>query len=310
MESPEQAENEMMASSHCPVRINACPREEVPEKVLVEKQEVVEAKRGEGERFFDFPAEQLIPEITDEMITKDPSVILYTPAPPFDQRETILRWLTLNVEVYYYLPDELRDDRAIQVRAIQNGIPMGIELAEDFTARVLPDMNAAQSRGPSEVSNGYLMSGRNLQTYEKGVKHRVLQSKKIDGETWLQVVKEKKMDRAEEKNMFDMLDNHGVSFEEFGFSVDAAWIPKSLTKNAIYAEQNMSGIYTFNEVQNGDLAVYVLFDEISFAGFEQEYAFFDAVLEGKLQRGDKVRVIWRKSASAREEYELLWVPEF
>ena len=266
--------------------------------------------RGEQEKTFDLPADMVITEITDAMIQNDPSVILYTPSPPFDQRETILAWLDLNVKVYFYLPDELRNDRAIQVRAIQNGIPMGIELTEAFTARVQPDMNAVEARGASYVSNGNLMSGRSRQEYAKGALHTVLKSKEMDGEIWYQVLEESKTNREDEKEMFDMLNNHGVSFENFGFSVDEAWIPASLTKNAIYAEQNMSGIYTFNDVQNGDLALYVLFDEISFAGFEQEYAFFDAVLEGKLKSGDKVRVIWRKAANSQEKYDLIWVPEF
>jgi len=291
------------------------PTAAAPEKMVAEAEKrvenkVVEEERGEQEKTFDFPAEMVITEITDTMIQNDPSVILYTSSPPFDQRETILAWLDLNVKVYFYLPEELRNDRAIQVRAIQNGIPMGIELTEAFTARVQPDMNAAEARGASYVSNGNLMSGRSRLEYAKGSLHTVLKSNKLDGETWYQVLKESKSNREDEKEMFEMLDNHGVSFEDFGFSVDAAWIPASLTKNAIYAEQSMSGIYTFNDVQNGDLAVYVLFDEISFAGFEEEYAFFDAVLEGKLKSGDKVRVIWRKAANSPEKYDLIWAPEF
>lgn len=262
-------------------------------------------------RIFDFPDELMVGEINDELIRKNPMLILHSPAPPFDQPEKLLGWMDINVNLYLYLPSSLRNQEEFKEKAIKNGIPMGVELTETTVARVKPDSNTRESLYASDTTNGYLTGERPLQEFPQNATLIPITSTEINGETWFQVTAERTSDRESEKEDFEMLSNvGGVEFEDFSFAVDEGWIPASVTKPAIYADQYTSGLYTFESAVNGDLGIYVEFEEISFDGFDIEYSFLEASETDKLQKGDKVRIIWKKPASSTEESLLVWVPTF
>ena len=292
------------------------PQERMPEVITKAEPKMVSfeiSQPNETEQVsHGFPPEMIVSIITEDIIRNEPIKLLYSANPPFDRPEILLKWMDINSELYLYLPDELRSREDFKEKAKQNGIEMGLEITERTTARIKPDINARFSLYASDTTNGYLAAPRERQQFEEGDMLKSLKSIKADDQqTWYLITAEQTSDRAQEKQDFEMLTNVGaVNFEDFSLGVDAGWLHWSATEPAIFADQYISGIYTFRFVEHGDLAIYLDFEEISFEGFDSGYAFIEAVEAGALKEGDKVRLIWKKPASSKETPEIVWMPDF
>jgi hypothetical protein len=187
---------------------------------------------------------------------------------------------------------------------------MGVKIKADVQARVRPAANAAVSRGSSDTTNGYLVEGRPIQSFAAADRVPVLGATIVDGEAWIQVTKARSTSREADRKNFETLTNvGGVEFEDFSHAVDAGWIPATGTEPAILSARYFTGLYRLNSVENGDLAVYVGFDEQQFEGFDTPHYTLMTLLEsGRIAVGDRIRVVWRESLTKSESAELEWLP--
>ena len=157
---------------------------------------------------------------------------------------------------------------------------------------------------PSDTTNGYLAEPRLEQRLEN-VTVPILAEKTVDGVLWYQVVASQTSDREVERVSYEDLVNVGsIPFEDFSFSCDPGWIPASKTTPSVLASRCGTGLYAFESVDNGDLGVYVSFDEVAFDDFDDaNYAILQAFSEDRLAAGDQVRLIWCDDA-------IEWLPAF
>ena len=125
-------------------------------------------------------------------------------------------------------------------------------------------------------------------------------SKKLDDES----------SREDDEKSFNELSNvGGVTFEDFSHAVDAGWIPAAVTEPVILSARYFTGLYRLNSIENGDLAVYVGFDEQQFEGFDIPFYTLMTLLEsGRIASGDRIRVVWRESLTKSERAEMEWLP--
>ena len=259
---------------------------------------------------FDTPADQVVTTLTPAIVKSDPILVMLMKTPPWDDRARVIELMEHNVHLYDFMPPALRKDPEIRALAEKLGLPMGVKIKADVQARVRPAANAAVSRGSSDTTNGYLVEGRPIQSFAAADRVPVLGATIVDGEAWIQVTKARSTPREADRKNFETLTNvGGVELEDFSHAVDAGWIPAAVTEPAILSARYFTGLYRLNSVENGDLAVYVGFDEQQFEGFDTPHYTLMTLLEsGRIAVGDRIRVVWRESLTKSESAELEWLP--
>jgi len=259
---------------------------------------------------FDTPADQVVTALTPELVKRDPMSVLFMAAPPWDDRTRVLELMRENVQLYAYMPESLRADPEILALAEALGLPKGVKITKETQARVLPSPDAKVALGPSDTTNGYLADVRPVQSFAADDLLQVFDTKTVDGTVWVKVTEARPVPRSEDKNLFQMLSNvGGVDFKDFSHTVDEGWIPATSTEPAILSARYITGLYRLASVQNGDMGIYVDFDEQQFSGFDRVHYTLMMLLDGgQISPGDRIRVVWKESLLKSEEPELVWLP--
>jgi len=263
-----------------------------------------------AESVFETPPDQVVTTLTPELVKRDPMAVMFMESPPWENRARVLELMRHNVQLYDYMPPALRKDPEILALAKELGLPVGVRVTTDTQARVLPSPDAAVALGASDTTNGYLADARPIQSFSADDRVRVLGTTTVDGAQWLQVTEARPVSREEDRKSFETLSNvGGVDFRDFGHSVDAGWIPATVTEPAILSARYITGLYRLDSVENGDMGIYVHFDEQGFDGFETvHYTLLTLLDSGGIASGDRIRVGWRESLQKSEEPELVWLP--
>ncbi len=263
-----------------------------------------------AESVFEPPPDQVVTTLTPELVKRDPMAVMFMESPPWDNRARVLELMRHNVQLYDYMPPALRSDPEILALAKELGLPMGVRIKTDTQARVLPSPDAAVALGASDTTNGYLADARPIQSFASDDRVRILGTTTVDGAPWLQVTEARPVPRREDNKSFNTLSNvGGVAFGDFSHSVDEGWIPATVTEPAILSARYITGLYRLDSVENGDMGIYVYFDEQQFGGFETEhYTLLTLLDSGDIASGDRIRVVWRESLQKSEEPELVWLP--
>ncbi|MFT5680584.1 MAG: hypothetical protein ACI8RZ_001490 [Myxococcota bacterium] len=247
------------------------------------------------------PVVKAVTGLDDASLKADPMAVLRVADAPLTDVPTVLGWMAVNPKVYDYLPASVQADPVVAERAVSLGYARGISLTADVTARSAPRTDAPAAKLPSDATNGYITGPRGDQQHAAGERLAVLETSE-DG-TWLRISEEKVADRVADRETYEMCDNLGqVAFEDFTFARDAGWIPAASTAPAVLAPRCQSKPLTFQSVENGDLAVYVSFAEVSFESFDDHaYTLLAASEAGTLKPGDTLQVIWCDDA-------IVWLP--
>jgi hypothetical protein len=263
-----------------------------------------------AESVYDTPSDQVVTALTPELVKHDPMAVMFMESPPWDDRALVLELMQHNVQLYSYMPPAFREDPEIRALAAKLGLPMGVKFKADIQARVRPAVDAAVSRGASDTTNGYLASARPTQLFFAGDRVAVLSTTTVDGVPWIRVTDAVSNSREDDEKSFNELSNvGGVTFEDFSHAVDAGWIPADVTEPALLSARHFTGLYRLDSVENGDMGIYVYFDEQQFDGFETPHYTLMTLLEsGDIASGDRIRVVWRESLEKSEEPELVWLP--
>jgi len=263
-----------------------------------------------AESVFDTPPDQIVTKLTPELVKRDPIVVMLMKSPPWDDRARVIELMQHNVHLYDFMPTALREDPEIRALAAKLGLPMGVKFKADVQARVRPAADAAVAKGPSDTTNGYVVEGRPIQSFTAGDRVAVLGTTTVDGVQWIRVTESVSTSREDDEKSFNDVSNvGGVTFEDFSHAVDEGWIPAAVTEPVILSARYFTGLYRLNSVQNGDLAVYVDFDEQDFEGFDTPHYTLMTLLEsGHIAVGDRIRVVWRESLTKSESAELEWLP--
>lgn len=240
------------------------------------------------------PAPAGVPTFDDATLRSDPMAVLRVAEAPVTDVATVLGWMAVNPKVYDYLPASVQADPAVAERAVSLGYAWGVALSTAVTARSAPRSDAPAAMLPSDTPNGYIYGPREEQQHAAGARLAVLETVEGEGGSWVRISEEKVADRAEDRAAFDMCDNvGGVAFEDFTYARDPGWIPASSTTPAVLAPRCQAESLTFQGVENGDLAIYVSFEEISFEGFDDHaYTLLSASEAGALSPGDTIQVAW------------------
>jgi hypothetical protein len=264
----------------------------------------------DGPRILDFSKGDLVHELNEATVKTNPMAILMMKNPPFSDPEKIISLMKHNVALFSYLPDKLRKQKKVQEAAIALGIQQGLVMTEDYHARVRPSHTATLAYDKATAPNGYIAEGRPPQKQKKGDLLAAIETKSVNGENWYLIKRAMKSTKAaDDKEWGDAANVGGVKREDFSLSVDPGWIPAKVTHKAITAQQYVSGLYTYDSAQNGDLSIYVSFQEdLGFEGFGPEYDFLFAEEKGLISKGDQIRVIWKKSARSKDSPEIIWTP--
>lgn len=259
---------------------------------------------------FDTPPGQVVTKLTPEIVKDNPMAVLFMKSPPWDDLARVLALMQHNAELYDYMPPKLRINPNVQALAEKLGLPMGVRITADTQARVRPATDAAVSQGPSDTTNGYLVDNRPVQSFSLGDRVQVLGTISMDGVQWLKVTEARPTSREQDRMTFDTLSNvGGVTFKDFSHTIDEGWVPAAITEPAILSARYITGLYRFDSVENGDLAVYVYFDEMGFGGFDTPHYTLMSLLDaGKIKKGDQIRVVWRESLQKSQESTLEWLP--
>jgi len=256
-----------------------------------------------GSRVFDFPQTLTAADLTEAMLKDDPMQVLFLSEPVTDPA-VAMQWMAANPKVYNFLSQSLQDDAAVQARAIELGRTAGAKITDAVIAQREPRSDAPAALYPSDTTNGYLAEPRQQQRLED-VTLPILEEKTVDGELWYRLVEPHTSTPEEDQASFNNVSNvGGIAFEDFSFSRDPGWVPAAKTTPGVVARRCGAGLYTFASVDNGDMGVYVSFDEIAFDDFDDSnYAILQAFSEDRLAAGDQVRLIWCEDAIA-------WLPAF
>ena len=259
---------------------------------------------------YDIPADQVVTELTAEVVKTNPMAVLFMKKPPWEDRKKVLELMQYNSEFYAYMPVALREDPEFRKAAIALGLPEGVRLTSDVQARARPSKTAPLSYGGSDTTNGYLVDKRPQIMFAKGDLAPVLKRKMVDGQEWIQVSEGRVNPREDDKKAYQMMSNvGGISFEDFSFSSDPGWILGSVTESVVYSSRAVTGVHTYKGAQNGDLAVYVRFEGLSFSDFSSmNYTLMMREEKGTLEIGDRIRIVWMESLVAAEDPQLVWLP--
>jgi hypothetical protein len=259
---------------------------------------------------FDTPPDQVVTKLTPEIVKDNPMAVLFMKSPPWDDLGQVLALMQHNAELYDYMPPKLRINPNVQALAEKLGLPMGVRITADTQARVRPATGAAVSQGASDTTNGYLVDNRPTQPLALGDRIQVLETTTINGAQWHKVTQGRQTSREQDRASFNTLSNvGGVTFENFSHAVDEGWIPAAITEPAILSARYVTGLYQFDSVENGDLGVYVYFDEMGFDGFDTPHYTMMSLLDaGKIKKGDRIRVVWKESLQKSHEPTLEWLP--
>ena len=259
---------------------------------------------------FDTPPDQVVTTLTPELVKGDPIVVMLMKSPPWDDRARVIELMQHNVHLYDFMPPALRKDPEIQALAEKLGLPMGVKVKADVQARVRPAPGAAVARGPSDTTNGYVAEGRPIQSFSPGDRLHVLGTTTVDGVPWLRVTEAVSNSREADRKTFNDVSNvGGVAFKDFSLAVDEGWIPAAVTEPVIMSARYFTGLYRLISIQNGDMGIYVDFDEQDFDGFDTPFYTLMTLLEsGDIAVGDRIRVVWRESLTKSEGAELAWLP--
>jgi len=243
-------------------------------------------------------------------LAKDPLAIFTLTPSPFEQPQSIPALMEANPGIFEYLPPDLRKQPDLREKAIALGASTGIRFTKDVKARVSPNANAAISYGSNPASNGYLADPRPVQGFSAGDTLKPLSTQTVGDQIWYQVTAQRKSSRAEDRENYESLSNvGGIPFEGYTMAIDPGWVPASVTEETILADHYISRECTFNGVQNGDLAVYVDFEEVGFESFdEMAYKLMALQEKGTVSPGDRFRIVWRVPADSRERLSLVWIP--
>jgi hypothetical protein len=259
---------------------------------------------------FDTPESQMVTKLTPEIVKDNPMAVLFMKSPPWDDLGQVLTLMQHNAALYDYMPPKLRANPNVQALAEKLGLPMGVRFTADTQARTQPAMDAPVSKGASDTTNGYLVDVRPVQSFASGDQVRVLETTTANGVQWHKVTQARQTSREQDQKSFRTLSNvGGVTFADFSHGVDEGWVPAAITEPVILSARYVTGLYRFDSVENGDLGVYVNFDEMGFDGFDTPHytmmSLFDA---GKIRKGDRIRVVWKESLQKSHEPTLEWLP--
>lgn len=212
---------------------------------------------------------------------------------PVTDPQVAMQWMAANPAVYSYLSRALQEDPAVQARAIELGRVQGVKITDAVIARSAPRSDAPAALYPSDTTNGYLADVRQEQRLADTILP-ILEEKTVDGVRWYRLVAPQTSTREADRSGFEGLSNVGnIDFEDFSFSSDPGWVPADKTTPSVVTQRCGAGLYTFRDVSNGDMGVYVDFEGISFADFDEpNYAILDAAESGQLSSGDQIRLIW------------------
>ena len=259
---------------------------------------------------FDIPENQVVTTLTTEIVKENPMAVLFMKSPPWDDLGQVLALMQHNPALYDYMPPKLRGNPNVLALAEKLGLPMGVRFTADTQARTQPAMNAPVSKGASDTTNGYLVDVRPVQSFAAGDQVCVLETTTVNGAQWHKVTQAQQTSREQDQESFRTLSNvGGVTFADFSHGVDEGWVPAAITEPVILSARYVTGLYRFASVENGDLGVYVNFDEMGFDGFDTPHytmlSLFDA---GKITKGDRIRVVWRESLQKAQDPTLVWLP--
>ncbi|MEE2903243.1 MAG: hypothetical protein VYC39_12995 [Myxococcota bacterium] len=267
------------------------------------------ARKPRRPHVHEFSHKDTVKNVTTAMIQKDAQILLMNPDSPFRSVKAVLGLMKHNVKVFEYLPTKYRNNNEVRKLAISLGVKQGHVVTRNYHARITPSNTADLSFDRSDTPNGYLASPRPPNQYKKGDVVTVIDRKSVQQQDWILVKRGKPSTKEEDDRSYrDVSDVGGVGRERFSMTVDPAWIPESATKRTITADQYVSGLYKFKEVENGDMGIYVTFQGLEFAGFGAEYEILSAYEKRKLVRGDRVRIIWKKASSSTKRNQIIWTP--
>ncbi len=241
--------------------------------------------------------------LDEATLRADPMAVLRMPGAPLEDVGAVLGWMAINPEVYDYLPASIQEDPAVSAAAVAAGYTRGVVLTGEVTARAAPRNDAPAAKLPCDTTNGYITGPREEQHHTAGERLAILETVEGEGGPWYRITAGEESSPEEDRKTFEMCDNlGGVPLEEFTLARDPGWIPAAVTAPAVVAPRCRSELLTFEGADNGDLAVYVRFQEVSFADFgEAAYTILSAAEAGTLSPGERLRVIWCDEA-------MVWLP--
>lgn len=240
-----------------------------------------------------YDADRRTESVDPAVLAQDPMAVLFARAPGWDDPALVSSWLDVNPAVYGYLPLEVQRQPDVQAKAVALGLPVGVRMTADVVARTAPQADSPVALWASDTTNGYLVEGRQEQAFAAGATAPNLQVQDVDGVQWIQVTAPVTRTAAQDDAVFETLSNvGGVERAAFSLATDPGWVPASVTEPAVRSTECSAGLYTFQSVENGDLAVYVNFDEVGTEDFsDAAYTLLAHAESGALTPGAQVYLV-------------------